>query len=386
MPEPSTTPAPPSAGLSSVRVATVAGIPIRLHFTFLLFLLWIYVSGPSSGRLIAVGYVLTVFLCVVLHELGHSLVAQRCGIPVADITLYPIGGVARIEKRPKARQELVIAVAGPAVNLVIAALLAGVLAAQGKLPLAADLLHFGGGLPGFVVNVLKANVWLVLFNLIPAFPMDGGRVLRAVLALNMAPARATRIAASIGQSIAIGAGVWAVMSHPPQWFLMFIALFIYIGAGQEASSYQQAALVEGVPVKSAMMTDVRTLTVGNTLKEAADVLLDTAQHDFPVLHGDQVQGVLTRNGLLRGLSQAGPAGYVAGAMSRQFASAGPDDDLGETLPSITAQSGPLLIMDPAQPGRLLGLVTSENIQEYFAVQQVVAARDGRNKDQRNERV
>ena len=386
MPEPSTTPAPPSAGLSAIRIATVAGIPIRMHFTFLLFLLYIYASSPSSARLVAVGYVLTVFLCVVLHELGHSLVALRCGIPVADITLYPIGGVARIEKRPKARQELVIAVAGPAVNLVIALGLAGVLAAQGKLPQAADLLHFGGGLPGFVVNVLKANVWLVLFNLIPAFPMDGGRVLRAVLALNIAPARATRIAASIGQSIAIGAGIWAVMSHPPQWFLMFIALFIYIGAGQEASSYQQAALVEGVPVRNAMMTDVRTLTVGNTLKEAADVLLDTAQHDFPVLHGDQVQGVLTRNGLLRGLSEAGPSGYVAGAMSRQFASAGPDDDLGETLPSLTAQGGPLLIMDPAQPGRLLGLVTSENIQEYFAVQQVVAARDGRSKNDRNERV
>lgn len=388
MPEPSQQPppAPPQVGFSALRIATVAGIPIRLHFTFLLFLLWIYVASPSSGRLVSVGYVLTVFLCVVLHELGHSLVALRCGIPVADITLYPIGGVARIEKRPKARQELGIAVAGPAVNVVIAAGLAVVLAAQGKLPLAADLLHFGGGLPGFVAGILKANVWLVLFNLIPAFPMDGGRVLRAALALNMPPSRATRIASGIGQSIAIAAGVWAVMSHPPQWFLMFIALFIYIGAGQEASSYEQAALVEGVPVRNAMMTDVRTLTVGNTLKEAADVLLDTAQHDFPVLHGDQVQGVLTRNGLLRGLSQAGPSGYVAGAMSRQFASAAPDDDLGEMMPTLQSQPGPLLIMDPDQPGRLLGLVTSENIQEYFAVKQVVAARDGKNKDGRNQRI
>jgi len=385
MPEPSSPPAPPQVGFSALKIATVAGIPIRLHFTFLLFLLWIYVSGPSSGRLVAVGYVLTIFLCVVLHELGHSLVALRCGIPVADITLYPIGGVARIEKRPKAHQELVIAVAGPAVNVVIAAGLAVVLATQGKLPLAADLLHFGGGLPGFVPGILKVNIWLVLFNLIPAFPMDGGRVLRAVLALNMPPNRATQIASGIGQSIAIAAGIWAVMSHPPQWFLMFIALFIYIGAGQEASSYEQAALVEGVPIRNAMMTDVRTLTVGNTLKEAADVLLDTAQHDFPVLHGELVQGILTRNGLLRGLAEAGPAGYVAGAMSRQFASAGPDDDLGETLPTLQAQPGPLLILDPDQPGRLLGLVTSENIQEYFAVKQVVAARDGKNKNSKNER-
>ena len=386
MPEPSPPPAPSQAGFSALRIATVAGIPIRLHFTFLLFLLWIYASAPNSARLIGVAYVVTVFACVVLHELGHSLVALRYGIPVADITLYPIGGVARIEKRPKARQELGIAIAGPAVNVVIAIILAAILAAQGRLPMASDLLHFGGGVPGFVPGILKVNIWLVLFNLIPAFPMDGGRVLRAVLALNIPPARATRIAATIGQSIAIAAGIWAVMSHPPQWFLMFIALFIYIGAGQEASSYEQAALVEGVPVRHAMMTDVRTLTVGNTLKEAADVLLDTAQHDFPVLHGDQVQGVLTRNGLLRGLAEAGPSGYVAGAMSRQFASAGPDDDLGETLPALQAQPGPLIILDPDQPGRLLGLVTSENIQEYFAVKQVVAARDGRNKDSRNERV
>ena len=134
-----------------------------------------------------------------------------------------------------------------------------------------------------------------------------------------------------------------------------------------------------------MMTDVRTLTVGNTLKEAADVLLDTAQHDFPVVHGGQVQGVLTRDGLLRGPGRtAGPGRrIVAGTMSRQFASAGPDDDLGETLPALQAQPGPLLIMDPDQPGILLGLVTSENIQEYFAIKQVVAARDGRNKDGRN---
>ncbi len=379
MPEPTqrqpTQPAAPQAGFSAFRIATVAGIPIRLHFTFLLFLLWIYAASPSSERLLGVVYVLTIFTCVVLHELGHSVVAVRYGIPVADITLYPIGGVARIEKRPTARQELWIALAGPAVNVVIAVILAVVLGAQGKLPEAGQLLPFGAGASGFVASILKANIALVLFNLIPAFPMDGGRVLRAILTLNMPPERATRIAASIGQSIAIGAGIWAVMSHPPQWFLMFIALFIYIGAGQEASSYEQAAMVEGIPVKNAMMTDVRTLTVGNTLNEAADVLLDTSQHDFPVLHGDQVQGVLTRNDLLRGLSVSGPAAYVAGAMNREFAFAGPDDDLGESLPALSAQGGPLLIMDPASPGKLLGIVTAENIQEYFAVKQIVAMRN-----------
>ena len=385
MPEPSSPSAPPQSSLSALRIATVAGIPIRLHFTFLLFLLWIYAASPSNARWFGVLYVVTIFACVVLHELGHSVVAVRYGIPVADITLYPIGGIARIEKRPTARQELWIALAGPAVNVVIASILAVVLGVQGKLPEAGQMLPFSAGAPGFVASILKANIALVLFNLIPAFPMDGGRVLRAILALNMPPPRATRIAANIAQSIAIAAGIWAVMSHPPQWFLMFIALFIYFGAGQEASSTEQSALIEGVPLRNAMMTDVRTLTVGNTLKEAADVLLDTSQHDFPVLHGDLVQGLLTRNDLLRGLSVSGPSAYVAGAMNREFASAGPDDDLGESLPSLQAQGGPLMIFDPAQPGKLLGIVTSENIQEYFAVKQIVAARNGRNKSDRNER-
>ena len=371
MPEPTQTPAPTQAGFSALRIATVAGIPIRLHFTFLLFLLWVGLAGPHGAGGLSLFYVLAIFLCVVLHELGHSVVAVRDGIPVADITLYPIGGVARIEKRPTAKQELGIAVAGPAVNVVIALLLWAVLAAM-KTPFTLASLPVQP-VPLFLTKVFFANVMLVLFNLIPAFPMDGGRVLRAVLALNMPAAKATGIAAGIGQTIAIVAGIWAIFSG--QWFLMFIAFFIYLGAGQEAFAYRQAALGEGVTVQSAMMTDVRTLTVGNTLKEAADALLDTAQQDFPVVHGDQVQGLLTRDGLLRGLAEQGPSAYVAGAMSRQFASVGPDDDLGGALPTLQSSPGPLLVLDPAQEGRLLGMLTGENVQEYFAVKQIVAARD-----------
>jgi Zn-dependent protease/predicted transcriptional regulator len=380
MPDSTQSPAPPQAGFSALRIATVAGIPIRLHFTFLLFLLWVGLAGPHGAGGLSILYVLAVFLCVVLHELGHSVVALRYGIPVLDITLYPIGGVARIEKRPTAKQELAIAVAGPAVNVVIALLLWGVLAALKPSLTLASLQGAAQTVPVFLTKVLLANVMLVLFNLIPAFPMDGGRVLRAVLSLNMPPARATNIASSIGQSLAIIAGIYAIFHS--NWFLMFIAFFIYLGAGQEAFAYRQAALGEGVKVRDAMMTDVRTLTVGSTLKEAADLLLDTSQQDFPVVHGDQVQGLLTRDGLLRGLSGQGPSGYVAGAMFRQFASVGPDEDLGETLPLLQASSGPLLVLDPAQEGRLLGMITGENVQEYFAVKQIVAARTGANKNER----
>ncbi len=375
MPEPNSqtpVPPPPSAGLSALRIATVAGIPIRLHFTFLLFLLWVGLAGPRGAGGLSVAYVLALFGCVVLHELGHSIVAQRYGIPVLDITLYPIGGVARIEKRPTARQELGIAVAGPAVNVAIALLLGSVLVAVHAPPLLTLLQAPGQTVLVFLAKILLANIMLVLFNLVPAFPMDGGRVLRAMLALRLPAEQATVIAANIGQTIAIAAGFWAIYSQ--QWGLMFIAFFVYLGAGQEAFAYKQAALGEGVPVQSAMMTDVRTLTVGDTLKGAADALLAGSQQDFPVVLGDQVQGLLTRDGLLRGLAEFGPSGYVAGAMLRQFPTARPGDSLAETLPLLQASGGSLLVLDPADDGRLLGLLTAENVQEYFAVRQIVAAR------------
>ena len=369
---PGPTPAPTQNDPWAVRIATVAGIPIRLHFTFLLFLLWIGFSGRHGFSVLSILFVVTIFACVVLHELGHSLVSQRFGIPVGSITLYPIGGVALIEKRPKPRQEFWIAVAGPAVNVVIAAILWGALTAQGR---AVDIAHLAGfgrvGPTGFAEGILRLNIMLVLFNLIPAFPMDGGRVLRAVLAMNMPPAQATRIAAGVGQFIAVAAGLLALISG--QFWYLLIAFFVYTGAGQEAGASQQAALMEGVHVREAMISDVRTLSVGHTLKEAADILLDTSQHDFPVLHGDAVQGLLTRNDLLRGLAEQGPGGYVAGTMNRRFVSAGPDDDLAETLPHLQATPGPLLVLDG---DRLLGIVTGENVAEFFAIRQIAAARNG----------
>ena len=368
---PGPSPAPTQNDPWAVRIATVAGIPIRLHFTFLLFLLWIGLARRSAGSGLSVVFVVTIFACVVLHELGHSLVAMRYGIPVSSITLYPIGGVASIEKRPKPKQELWIAVAGPAVNVVIAAAAVDRAGPAHRPAVVADLTQHGASGRIFAERVMLTNVILVVFNLIPAFPMDGGRVLRAVLAMNMPPVRATQIASGIGQFIAIAAGLLALFSGQ-LWYLL-IAFFVYMGAGQEAGAYRQAALIEGVHVREAMITDVRTLSVGNTLKEAADILLDTSQHDFPVLHGDGVQGLLTRNDLLRALAEQGPGGYVAGAMNRRFVAAGPDDDLGEALPRLQATPGPLLVLDG---DRLLGIVTGENVAELFAIRQIAAARRG----------
>jgi Zn-dependent protease/CBS domain-containing protein len=315
-----------------------------------------------------IALVLVLFACVVLHELGHSMVALRYGIPVRDITLYPIGGVAVIEKRPLPKQEFWIAVAGPAVNVVIAFI---VLMAMGH-PTGPNMLAYTARHPD-LFWIFEMNVWLVVFNLIPALPMDGGRVLRALLAMTMPVERATAIAAGIGQVLAVLFGILAIVLHFNP-ILMLIAFFIFIGAGQEAMATSQEALLEGVQASQAMITDVRTLSVGDTLKEAADVLLSTSQHDFPVVHGDTVQGLLTRNGLLRALAADGPAAYVAGAMDRDFVSVAPDDDLAAALPHLQGDQSPVLVLDPGQNGKLLGLISGENVAEFFALRRITARR------------
>lgn len=362
----------------TLRIATVAGIPIRLHFTLLLVPLFFYMRmGSISFALIA--FIIASFGCVVLHELGHSLVALRYGIPIRDITLYPIGGVAMIEKRPEPKQEFWIALAGPAVNVLIAVFLFSVLSLTAGHTVSDQL----NELTAILAQLMIVNIYLVLFNLIPAFPMDGGRVLRALLAQRMRPEKATSISAGIGQFIAILMGITSILAPTisimgvtfSNLSLMFIAFFIYIGAAQENVAYSQAALLEGVKVKQAMMTDIKTLNVGNTLKDAVDVLLATSQHDFPVLYGDSVEGILTRNNLLKGLSENGPEAYVAGAMEREYVHVSPEDELEGALQHLNQAKTPVLVLDPDMDGKLIGIVSGENVAEFFAVRQITAARE-----------
>ncbi len=295
-----------NGGAWSLSLGSVSGIPIRLHFSFLLFLAWLAIGSIQSGQWGGLFFVVGIFSCVVLHELGHSLIAQRYGIGVADIVLYPIGGVARLLKLPKPAQELWIAIAGPLVNVVIAAALyLWLWATHTMIPwqeLWASQGHFWQKL-SFANAVLLFGI-----NLIPAFPMDGGRVLRALLALRLDELRATQIAAAIGQFLAIALGYFALTRSEPQPLLIFIAFFVYLGAGQEANMYRGKALVEGLPVSAAMVTDFRTLPAGATLREAADLLIATSQQDFPVEFGSEVIGVLPRSALLKGLAAEGADG------------------------------------------------------------------------------
>src|SRR5215831_17774166 len=257
----------------SLPIFRIAGIQLRIHITFLLLIAWLafgyYAEGGSAVAASRVIFVLLLFLCVVLHEFGHAFAAKAFGINTPDITLLPIGGVARLERMPEEPvQELIIAVAGPLVNVVIAL---GLFVAGGSQVLNPSSVE-GGGL---VAQLLTINIMLVLFNLLPAFPMDGGRVLRALLATRLSYARATQVAATVGQAFAFIFGFIGLIWNP---FLLFIALFVYIGASQEAALAQMKDVSRRFPVSSAMVREFRTLSEDAKLDEAVDALLATSQH------------------------------------------------------------------------------------------------------------
>lgn len=339
------------------------GVPIRLHFTFALlvvFLVFIGVGERQSGAFTAL-YVLALFLSVLFHELGHSLVARRYGIHTIEIFMFPIGGVARMDRMPRAREELWIALAGPAVNLLIAAGLGGWLALRGDLAPIHHLIEPTDN--NLAERIAAGNLFLAAFNMLPAYPMDGGRVLRGLLSLRKTDQEATRIAAGAGQILAIGMGLYGLLSA--NYILIFIAMFVYLGATAEANAAKGKALTMGFPVRAAMVTDFRTLQHGETIRDAGNLLLATSQQDFPVLYGEQVIGLLQRGALMRSMMEQGPDTYVSSAMNRDFVRLSPDLDLSEAAQAMGG--GCALVMEEE---RLLGLLTTENLAEFLVLRQV----------------
>lgn len=358
-------PSPPRSGWS-FRILTIAGIPIRVHFTFLLFLVWVGLLGREKDGLVIALLLPAIFVCVLLHELGHALVAKRYGVMTRDITLYPMGGVAALEGRPKPNEEFWIALAGPLVNVAIAIVLGAIVLWQDKRlpPLTMSLQGLG-----FIEGLYVANVILPVFNMIPAFPMDGGRVLRAFLAMNIPEDRATRIAAGIGQLLAIGLGVAGLATN--NILLMLVAFFVFVGASQEVTALVGHRLIEGKTVRDAMMTEFRTVGSGESLDLAARHLLSGSQHDFPVTVGEDLVGVLTRQDLVRGLADEGGGGYVAGHMTRDFKRVSPDQSLESAILDITGQNKvPILVMEGE---RLIGMLTGDNLSEFLMIQQAKSA-------------
>lgn len=350
----------------SIPIGRVSGTEIRIHITFLLFLLWIgiaqYTQGGAPAATQGVAFIVLLFLCVLLHEFGHIFTARHYGVRTPDVTLLPIGGLARLERIPEEpTQELLIALAGPAVNLVIGF---GLFLALGGLIRSTGYEVANPGVD-MVSRLTWVNFFLAAFNLIPAFPMDGGRVLRAALAYRMGYGRATQIAASVGQAIAFLFGIFGLFGGNP--ILLFIAVFVFLGAGAESHATQIRQASRSLIVSDAMVTTFESLSPQSRLQDAVEGLIRTTQHEFPVVDGSgKLRGVLTRDTMIRALREHGPDVPVLDVME-EIPVIGNRQSLDQALHLLQERRLPAIGVNDAA-GRLVGLVTLENVGEMMMVQ------------------
>ncbi len=357
----------------SFSLGNYGGTEVRIHATFVLLLLFLAWHAALSGGAVAamqtLALILAMFTCVLLHEFGHVLAARRYGIKTPDITLLPIGGLARLERRPREpKQELIVALAGPAVNVVIAFLLLLVrgfdFTSEGENTLVQG---------SFTGRLMFWNVIMVLFNMIPAFPMDGGRVLRAVLAMFFDYGKATRFAASLGQGFAVIGAVLGLMFFGNNPFLLIIAIFIFMSAGHEAAAVTDQEAIRGLQVHDALVTEFRSVRKDDVLLDAVRLLVSGTQHDFPVLdEGGNYTGMLSRSVLIGALAEHGPQHPVGSVMETCDTSIDPKFPLPDALDKLRSSScAALPVLDPPT-GRLLGLLTMENIAEMIMVRLALA--------------
>jgi Zn-dependent protease len=349
----------------SLTIGRFGGTAVKIHVTFLLLLAWIGFSawqqgGPAAARDSLV-FIILIFVCVVLHEFGHILVARRYGIQAPEVTLLPIGGVARMQALPeKPSQEFAIAIAGPAVNFVIALVL---LLLVGQFN-AADLQRLDDPQVSLVARLADANLFLAIFNLIPAFPMDGGRVLRALLAMELGRARATRIAASVGQAFAFGLGFLGLFGNP---LLIFIAIFVYVAAAGEAQMTAIHESARGLSVGQAMETRFAALPADARLADAVDTLLATAQHEFPVVDAfNKPIGLVTREDIFAALKDQDRDAAVAGFMRAPIETLRAEAPLEATVDQFLQQESPAVcVVD--RDGVLVGVLGRQNLAEMMMI-------------------
>jgi Zn-dependent protease/predicted transcriptional regulator len=359
----------------SWRLGRFAGIDVRVHATFLILLAWVALAGyqaagTAAGAVSGVIFILVVFASVVLHEYGHALTARRFGVETREITLLPIGGVAQLERMPREpKQELLVALAGPAVTVAIVIVLWIVLTATGGPTSARALLEEDAP---FLTRLMWINIWLAAFNVLPAFPMDGGRVLRAALAMRMSYGRATHIAAEVGKGFALVFGIIGLFRNP---WLVLIALFIWLGAAGEAAVAQASSSFAGVLVEHVMIRDVRTLAASDPLSRAVNEVLGGFQQDFPVVEDGRVIGVLTRSDMVKALAQRGPDAPVGDVMQRAFEVAEPSEGLEDAFARLQACRCHTF---PVVRGRqLVGVLTTENVGEFLMIQSALRGGGGK---------
>lgn len=359
----------------SVNIGSIAGTAVRIHFTFLLFLVWVFTAQWSSGGPDAawgsLTFMLLLFACVLAHEFGHIFVARAFGVQTPDVTLLPIGGVARLERIPeKPSEEFLIAIAGPLVNVAIAAVLViGFGAEIGT----RNLVGLDSAQFSIADRLAAVNLFLAAFNMIPAFPMDGGRVLRALLATRFGHIRATEIAATIGQLTAFALGFLGLFLNP---MLIFIAIFVYLAASSEAQLVAIRAMSRGVPVSAAMMTQFATLTPDQHIDDAVETLLRTSQNEFPVIDAQsRLVGLLGRADMIRALKQLGPDARVGEAMATGIPTIGQRGYLDDAFLLLQEKEVPAVgVVDAAQ--RVVGLITSETVGEMLMVREALPRGSG----------
>ncbi len=347
----------------SFPIARLTGIQIRLHLTFFIFLGWIGLShgreGGWAGAMGGLALVALVFSCILLHELGHAWAARYFGIGTPDITLTPIGGVARLERIPeRPMEEIVVALAGPLVSAGLA-LCFGIIAGFDFQALQGEVM----GWSGVATTLFSINAALLAFNLLPVFPMDGGRVLRALLALWLSYERATSIAAAIGQTLAVVLGLAALLVPAP--VLLFIAVFVFLGAGSESAQVRVREASRGLRVGDAMVTSFVRLPAEANLADASNLLLHAAQYTFPLMdEAGGLVGILDRNSLIAGLQEVGPTGKALAYARRELPWVEPSQLLTHACGLMERTGSPALAVVDAR-GDLVGLCTQESLSELL---------------------
>lgn len=358
----------------NLNLGSVSGIRINIHWTFFFLIVWIVFEeikqgGTTESILFNIAFVLAVFVCVVLHELGHALTAKRFGINTKKITLLPIGGVASLERIPeKPKDELLITIAGPLVNVVIGVILYFVIpvrsiTAQNLTEALESLDNFT--LQNFLLYLFVVNVGLVLFNIIPAFPMDGGRIFRALLAMKINRVKATQIASRVGQFIAVIFLLLGLLFNP---FLIFIALFVFLGAYGENLLVQHLAIVEGFKVRDAMLTDITKLSINNTMAEVIEILLAGSENNFIVMNGDTIAGILYHEEIMN--NSKNRTTTVKDIMVTKFTAINIDQDLKKIYRLVYA--GKKSFFPVVDKNKLVGAIDSENLNEFILLQSKLA--------------
>lgn len=351
----------------SLTIGRPFGIKISIHWTFLLLIAWVVIIDVRQGLnfqqiMLSVLFVLTLFVCVVLHELGHSYAAIRFGSEVRSITLLPIGGMANISKMPeKPMQELIMTVAGLAVNVVIAIILLVILLTKGALDL--EQMDFKTITSrNFLTMLMFVNLFVVLFNLIPAFPMDGGRILRALFSMRMNRLKATRWAKNTGQVFAVAFVIAGLFLNP---FLVVIGVFVFIGASAEYNYMKLGESIKAYSASDAMITDYLTLEPEETLENAADKMLHHHENGFVIAVKDRLEGILTSNDIIQGLSNNDRETPVREIMKADYETVGPDTSLQEVFQLIQIKK--FSIVPVVKNGRIKGILDKDNIQQFILV-------------------